>query len=75
MKSTTEKRGNFFRRAIAGGVVTGATKSALSAHMALAHGERRGHEGEDGRSMYFVSTTYDLGSHWSGFVVEPAPLT
>ena len=54
-------RRNFFRRsgALAGGVVTGTTLSALSAHMALAHHDAREH-GRDGRRRGRSSDYGDL---------------
>ncbi len=39
-EAKTSSRRTFFKRALAGGVVSGATLSTLSAHMALAHGDR-----------------------------------
>ena len=51
MKNANEgfrpRRRSFFQRALAGGVVTGATLSTLGAHMALAHGERHDRDDDD----------------------------
>jgi secreted PhoX family phosphatase len=50
IESFEPRRRSFFQRALAGGVVTGATLSTLGAHMALAHdGHGRGHERHDDR--------------------------
>ena len=50
-KQAEPQRRSFFKRsgAIAGGVVTGATLSALTAQTALANDERRHARGRDGR--------------------------
>ena len=40
VESKSSSRRTFFKRAVAGGVVSGATLSTLGAHMALAHGDR-----------------------------------
>lgn len=47
-QSLATARRSFLRRALAGGVVTGTTLSALGAHMALAHDEERRGHGRDG---------------------------
>ena len=39
-EAKTSSRRTFFKRALAGSVVSGATLSTLGAHMALAHGDR-----------------------------------
>jgi uncharacterized protein len=50
MMNADSTRRTFFKRALAGGVVTGATLSTLGAHMALARADDRGHGRRDDRA-------------------------